>query len=303
MSTNSLLEKEYREILRERRELSQWFKNRFMNLFSSSLKWDGFTLPEKRFVVNALWMEGKIGSVKTSTGIYFTRCADVGINLYGMPVEAIPITLQSDRFIKASARETDNIDLSGKLGKGEIVIGYALPTLLPIEQAIRPWIDDLVDVEMALRTNAREQNLAMAAKGTQNNERKLRELIRRMMLGAHDITMGVDDMDSIEIMNTGVPYLLDKLEERKDHIEKEVLTFLGVDNLKEKPERMQGDEINANNDEININQESILENLQDWCDRMNSSFSSNYKIEPKLIAKSIYEGDKEKEDDPDDSMA
>lgn len=302
MSDNSILKKEYADILRERRELAQWFKMRFKKLFSASLRWDGFTKEEKRFVIRQLWNEGKIGSVKTSTGIYFTRCSDIGINLYESPVEAIPLTLQSERFIKAAIAKTDNVNLSGKLGKGEIVIGYADDEGLPIDQAIRPWIDDLVDVEMALRTNAREQNLTIAAKATQNNDRKMRELIKRMMLGAHDITMAVDDMESIEIMNTGVPYLLDKLEERKDHIEKEVLTFLGVDNLKEKPERMQGDEINANNDEININQESILENLQDWCDRMNSSFGSSYKIEPKKVAKSIYEGEREKEDDPDDSM-
>ena len=302
MSDNENRKRELERIMRERRDLSQWFKTRFMNLFSSSLKWDGFSAEEKRFVCQNLWNEGKIGAVKTSTGIYFTRVASVGINLYGSPIDAIPITLQSDSFIKSAIGKTDNVDLSGRLGKGEIVIGYATPTLLPIEQCIKPWVDDLVDVEMALRTNAREQNLAMAAKGTQNNERKLRDLIQRILLGAHDITLGVDDMDSIEIINTGVPYLLDKLEERKDHLEKEVLTFLGVDNLKEKPERMQGDEINANNDEININQESILENLQDWCDRMNSSFGSSYKIEPKKVAKSIYEGERDKEDDPDDSM-
>lgn len=302
MSENKNLTKEITDILRERKELSLWFKTRFMNLFMSSLEWGGFRLEEKRFVCRCLWEEGKIGAVKTSTGIYFTRVAGVGLNLYGSPTDAQPITLMSDNFISAAIRETDSVNLKGTLGKGQIVIGHALPTLIPIEQAVKPWVDDLVDVEMALRTNAREQNLSMAAKGTQNNERKLRELVKRMMLGAHDIVIGVDEMDSIDIMNTGVPYLLDKLEERKDHIEKEVLTFLGVDNLKEKPERMQGDEINANNDEININQESILENLADWCERMNASFGSSYSIKPKKVAKSIYEGGREKEDETDDSM-
>lgn len=300
MSKNESYAREIADIMRERNELAGWFRNRFMSLFASSLEWKGFTLEEKRFIVRQLWAEGKIGAVKTSTGIYFTRVAGVGLNLYGSPTDAQAITLMSERFISSAIQQTDNVNLSGTLGKGQIVIGHALPTLIPIEQAIKPWVDDLVDTEMALRTNAKEQNLSIAIEATQNNERKLRELVKRMMLGAHDLVIGVDEIESIKALMTGVPYLLDKLEERKDHLEKEVLTFLGVDNLKEKPERMQGDEINANNNEININQESILENLQDWVSRLNKEFGSSYSIEAKRVTASIYEeGGKESEDASD----
>lgn len=295
-----------KNLLRERAELSSWFKNRFRSLFMSSLEWDGFTLEEKRFICQTLWLEGKVAGVRCKGDfIAFSRVANVGFNIYGNPTDGQAVTLNGDRIVPSGLLKTDNVQRGGERDEAApLIIGFALPTLLPIEYAIKPWVDDLVGVEMAIRTNTAVQNVPFLLKATQNNERKTGDALDQAMLGAHRLVLGVDEQDSIDVLNTGAPYLLDKLEQRKDHLEKEVLTFLGVDNLKEKPERMQGDEINANNNEININQESILENLQDWCERMNKAFGTSYSIKAKMITQSIYQerSGKETDDEGPDHM-
>ena len=144
------------------------------------------------------------------------------------------------------------------------------------------------------------QKIPFVFKCTNQNEAKLRNLIQRVTYGSSMVAIGVDEVGSVDAMTTGAPYLLDKLEDQKERIEKEVLTFLGIDNLKEKPERMQGDEINANNDEININRDAILDNVKEWVRLVDEAFGTSHSVEAKTTSQSLYEEPKQEEKNDDE---
>ena len=53
--------------------------------------------------------------------------------------------------------------------------------------------------------------------------------------------------ENIMVIPTLAPYLVDKLQIQKQEMERELLTFLGINNTLEKKERLLQDETNSNN--------------------------------------------------------
>ena len=304
MSESKAWSREVSELLRERQRLRTWFRDRFFSLFYASLEWEGVTEEERMFIVRTIWDEGKVGAVRCDNGfIAYTRVANIGFNLYGSPTEGQPITLNGTKFVPWKPLENGNVRATDpETGEAGIVVGFALPTRKPLGQSIEPWIDDLLETEIAIRSAVDKAKMPYAIGATPNNEKKIADLVERVMLGSRKVVVGIGELDAIKAFMTDAPYICDRLEERKDHLEKEVLTFLGIDNLKEKPERMQGDEINANNDEININQKKILGCLSDWCGRVSAAFGKNLAVRPLKVARSLYEGEEGENHEAADPM-
>lgn len=297
-------EKSIRKVKEERDGITRRLWERYFNLFASSWEWSGFSREEREFIIRSLWDTGRISSIRISDELLaFVSYAPSEFNLYNAPVGATPIPNRPAPYIPQRILRTGALrqNVARNVEEPEIVLGWAMHSLKPISDALKDWIDDLVEVEMAIRINTDLQKIPFALKTTPQNESKLQTLLKRLIYGVRGLAIGVDEVGSIEALTTGAPYILDKLEERKDHLDKEVLTFLGIDNLKEKPERMQGDEINANNDEINLNQDAILDNVKEWIALTNKAFGTSYSVEAKKSARSLYEEDKNEEDKNDES--
>ena len=295
-------DEDLRAIARERADIKRRLYERYFNLFASSWKWEGFVREEREAIIRSLWTRGTIGALRISDELLaFVPYAPQDFNLYGTPVTAVPVPSRTAPYIPTRALSTSALRINSARGveEPEIVLGWSQHTLRPIKDSLADWIDDLVELEMAIRMNIDLQKIPFVFKCTNQNEAKLRNLIQRVTYGSSMVAIGVDEVGSVDAMTTGAPYLLDKLEDQKERIEKEVLTFLGIDNLKEKPERMQGDEINANNDEININRDAILDNVKEWVRLVDEAFGTSHSVEAKITSQSIYEepNQEEKNDD------
>lgn len=296
-------EKSIRKVKEERDGITRRLWERYFNLFASSWKWNRFSREEREFIIRSLWDTGRISSIRISDELLaFVSYAPSEFNLYNAPVGATPIPNRPAPYIPQRVLRTGALrtNVARNVDEPEIVLGWAMHSLRPISDALKDWIDDLVEVEMAIRINTDLQKIPFAIKTTPQNESKLQTLLKRLIYGVRGLAIGVDEVGSIEALTTGAPYILDRLEERKDHLDKEVLTFLGIDNLKEKPERMQGDEINANNDEINLNQDAILDNVKEWVALTNKAFGTSYSVEAKRTSRSLYEKEGESKEDEND---
>ena len=295
-------DEDLRAIARERADIKRRLYERYFNIFASNWKWGGFAREEREAIIRSLWTRGTIGALRISDELLaYVPYAPQDFNLYGTPVTAVPVPSRTAPYIPTRALSTSalRINVARGVEEPEIVLGWAQHPLRPIRDSLADWVDDLVELEMAIRMNIDLQKIPFVFKCTNQNEAKLRNLIQRVTFGSSMVAIGVDEVGSVDAMTTGAPYLLDKLEEQKERIEKEVLTFLGIDNLKEKPERMQGDEINANNDEININRDAILDNVKEWVRLVDEAFGTSHSVEAKTTTRSLYEepNQEEKNDD------
>ncbi len=80
-------------------------------------------------------------------------------------------------------------------------------------------------------------------------------------------------------IDTKAEFIADKLQDYKKGIWNELLTFLGINNLNEKKERMVTDETNQNNEVINLNLQSFLIPRKEACRQFNELFGFTGKKE------------------------
>ena len=79
------------------------------------------------------------------------------------------------------------------------------------------------------------------------------------------------------------PYLIDKLQQHRFEVEKELLTFLGINTTIEKKERLLVDETNANNEQISLNVEIGLREREKACKEINERYGLNLEVYAKDI--------------------
>ena len=68
------------------------------------------------------------------------------------------------------------------------------------------------------------------------------------------------------------------MQQYKYELEREILTFLGLNNTVEKEERLLVDEINSNNDFIERNVELMFKNRQFACNKINEMLGTNIRV-------------------------
>ena len=89
---------------------------------------------------------------------------------------------------------------------------------------------------------------------------------------------GQFDLNDITSIDTRAEFIADKLQDYKKGIWNELLTFLGINNLNEKKERMVTDETNQNNEVINLNLQSFLIPRKKACEQFNELFGENISV-------------------------
>ena len=99
---------------------------------------------------------------------------------------------------------------------------------------------------------------------------------------------------------TTTPYVADKLNEYKYELEREILTFFGLNNSFEKKERLLVDEVNSNNDYINRNVDIMYANRKSACEELNRKFGLNVKVTKNNNFENSYDQDEEKEGEIDE---
>ena len=88
---------------------------------------------------------------------------------------------------------------------------------------------------------------------------------------------------NIQSVSCEAPYLIDKLQQHRLEVEKELLTYLGINTTIEKKERLIVDETNANNEQITLNVEIGLRERERACEEINERFDLNISVYAKDI--------------------
>lgn len=89
---------------------------------------------------------------------------------------------------------------------------------------------------------------------------------------------GQFNLNDITSINTKAEFIADKLQDYKKGIWNELLTFLGINNLNEKKERMVTEETNQNNEVINLNLQSFLIPRKKACEQFNELFGTDIDV-------------------------
>lgn len=168
---------------------------------------------------------------------------------------------------------------------------------------IANYAERMLEVEMCIRANINQQKFPWFINATEKTKKSLEIIFEKVenfepfILANKEIGLGEN---ALEVLTMPTPYVADKLNEYKYELEREILTFLSLNNNFEKKERLLTDEINSNNDFISTNAMLMYKNRLQACKEINEKFGLNVKVLPnKEMISKYYQDDEEKEENND----
>ena len=153
---------------------------------------------------------------------------------------------------------------------------------LPTQQNIIYYARRMAEIDDIIMQNLRQQRVPYLFATDDNNSYSLKTLYDRMYQGEPAIFVDKEMLsgqsENIMIIPTTAPYLVDKLQIQKQEMERELLTFLGINNTLEKKERLLQDETNSNNQFIKMSSDIGFKQRQLACEMMNEKFGLNVRV-------------------------
>lgn len=170
----------------------------------------------------------------------------------------------------------------------------------PTRDYIFNYAERMLEVEMCIRANINQQKFPWFINATEKTKKSLEIIFDKVenfepfILANKEIGLGEN---ALEVLTMPTPYVADKLNEYKYELEREILSFLSLNNNFEKKERLLTDEVNSNNDFISTNAMLMYKNRLQACKEINRKFGLNVKVLPnKEMISKYYQNDEEKEE-------
>lgn len=157
---------------------------------------------------------------------------------------------------------------------------------------IKEYVQRLWDIQATIDTNLKVHKMPFIIKSSDTKTiNAIREIIKNHWV------VSIDDL-TFEIMETAAPYIIDKLQLYYSETEAELLTILGVDNVKfEKKAQMTKDEINANNEEITAYRKILKNKIEAFFNQINEVLGHDLRIKKEVQDEIINEESESDEDD------
>lgn len=134
--------------------------------------------------------------------------------------------------------------------------------------------------ERAIDVNIRAQKTPFVLVTNQNKRLSMMNALDQVEKNAMALVVEQSqlDADSFKTLQTQAPYVADKLTDYKRGIWNEFLTFLGVDNISEKRERMISAETMSNNECVNLNMMAGLKPREKAAKEFNQKYGKNIEV-------------------------
>lgn len=245
--------------------------NEFINLAINRFSWDGLpyglTSEQLEYM---LINHGQLACYKSkNNGILILPCfGESFLNAYGLPTVY--------RIESLNGYYNDRVDIESMvLIKNNPLGTRDIDTLEVFAKRIN-------EIEMTLDVNLFQQNIPKIILTDENSKLTAKNLIQRLkeyklvIFGKKSLASSINSSD---VLDTSAPYLLDKLQNYKNDLRSELLTFLGINNNNiVKKERLLTDEVNANNELISIMLDLMFDLRKKACEEINSKFGLNITV-------------------------
>lgn len=244
------------------------YYNRLVELAVSMFKW--VNLPDtvnERFLELSLMRDGmSVFFVDEEIGYLALRCMIGSFwNVYNIPTLR---TAYASNGYQRSLNQNNSV----------IIFNNALHTNTMGDLEI--YALRLYDLDRTIDVNARAQKTPILLSCDQERRLTLKNLYMQYD-GNAPVIYGDNNLkpDTIKAIQTGAPFVADKIYELKQKIWNEALTFLGITNLSlQKKERLVSDEVAKNQGGVIANRYSRLNARRQAADEINKMFGLNISV-------------------------
>lgn len=244
--------------------------NKYKMLSLNMFRWEG--LPEtieSRHIENSLFNYGLCLIVDDEDLGFISVPCNYGanMNVNAVPTEVITCGFNYIKTFKYLGKDKDDCQL---ILNNDLAIGN--------EHYIFDYAQRMFEVENCIRVNINQQKFPWFVHTTPNNKKTMETMFQKIMNGDPYILGSKDQIGDVEVLTLSTPYIADKLNEYKYELEREVLSFHGLNNNFEKKERLLVDEVNSNNDFIDRNVELMYRQRKMACEQLNKKFGWNARV-------------------------
>lgn len=248
------------------------FYSRLKMIALTCFEWEG--LPEScsaRFLESVLFDHGQAVFVDDPEMGFLTlkvTPADT-LNVYNEPLAYTAYSTNYHRMYRAE----------------DCVIIRNTPISKSTDSTILMYAERLAELERAIEVNVKAQKTPLLIKCDEKTRKTLETLYAQYDGNKPFIVAAKSLMDNpIESINTGAPFVADKLREEKRAVWNEVLEFLGLNTnpSDKKKERLITNEVDANNEQIDIQVESMLAERVAAADAINKKFGLNVSVRKRV---------------------
>lgn len=249
----------------------------FTNLALNRFKWEG--LPkglESRHIERALFEYGQCAFVDDEeVGLICLGCSNTGgYNVYGEPTNVL---LTGVGYSK-------NYDLT------EVERILNNDCLVPTKFHVEYYTNKIAQIDTAMYKNLKQQKRPFIIATDKETQLTMKNIMKQVKEDEEEIYVDkrIENGGSlgINVLQTNVPYLIDKYQQMKNDLMCEFLTIMGLNNSNannNKKERLLVDEVNVNNGEILMHLDVDYKNRVEACERINKRFGTNITVKKNII--------------------
>lgn len=245
------------------------YYNRLTELAISMFEWQNLPKTvDQRFLEMCLFGDGMCVFFQDEVLGYLSLQCMIGgkLNVYHIPME---------RKAYATNGYQRNLDETNSV----IIFNNYLHTnsLLDVEM----FSKRLYNLDRAIDVNANAQKTPVLIQCDESQRLTMKNLYKQYE-GNEPFIFGSKGLDAsgLKVLQTGAPYVADKLYELKTQIWNEALTYLGISNINVvKKERMITDEVTRNQGGTVASRYSRLESRRQACKQINEMFNLNIWVD------------------------
>ena len=240
----------------------------FTDLFISGFRYDG--MPEEidtRYLELALLQNGKCAFFFDEIAERYVALKCTGqLNIYNEPVKLSCIG--ANGYNKTKTNYVDSVLMYNNFSHES-----------PISR-LETYARRIHAIENTSDINVNAQKTPYLIVGSKDQEFTLKKIYAQLddFKPAIFIDKGLDK-DTIKVMKTDAPYVVDKLEDQKRKLMNEALSYIGIDNnSSEKNERLLMDEIMVSNGLAIANRNSRMQTREIAIQKINKMFGLNISV-------------------------
>lgn len=239
-----------------------YYVQRFSELAMSVFKWENLPKTvDERFLELTLYTDGQAVFFEDDAGYLALQCIINGpLNVYRVPIRR-----------RAFAVNGYQRDLS--IDNSVIIYNNRLRT--NTEPDMRWYARRLYDLDRTIDVNARMQKTPAFVRATEEQRLTMLNVYKEFDGNAPAIFADKNlDLQNMQVLDLGAPFVGDKLYQLKTQIWNEALTYLGISNLTiQKKERVNTDEVTRSMGGTIASRYSRLEARRQACEEINKMFS------------------------------